>query len=146
MAFINEKISEEDVKKYGIDALWDKYHIKREKPFGFYFSWTIDRDRDISLMRVHSGREELSNRITFVLIINGIVIEVELDKFGGDGSARLGDNKPMTTTWKMVSIHQPPNCLLTRDEIIQVLKESLTAYKVSGFSWPVEQHTALFRF
>ena len=44
MGFINEYISESDIKKYDIKALDEKYYKAHYEP-----SWTVDHERDIYL-------------------------------------------------------------------------------------------------
>lgn len=146
MGFVNEKVSDEDVVKYGIDTLWGQYHFKGEKLPGFYSSWTIDRQKDIFLMRVRTGREELFNQITFVLIGPDMRIEITLNVFGDGNNTKKGENKPITTIWELDSIHLSENCPRNKEQVLEILKEALTEYKVRGVAWPVEQHTAVFRF
>lgn len=56
MAYVNEYIPEADVKKYGLEEIDSKFlstGINRR-------DWTIDRERDIYLRQVTTGRDELS--------------------------------------------------------------------------------------
>ncbi|WP_294872943.1 hypothetical protein [Sulfuricurvum sp. RIFCSPLOWO2_12_FULL_43_24] len=48
MAFVNEYISQEDKEKYGLDALWGKYHDASHQKLPNKKDWTIDRERDLA--------------------------------------------------------------------------------------------------
>lgn len=99
-----------DLKKCEIEIVWGEYDITRKTLPGSCCSCTIDRERDIYLTLVGIGREEYSNRMTYILFWKKASIEVVLDKFGNDSSVRIGDDKPITTTWDLVSIHLPLKC------------------------------------
>ena len=71
MAFINEYIPEEDIKKYGIREIWDTFH-----PFGKgdinlqkKHSWTLDEEREIFFIPASSGKEEFSNITTCIFFM-----------------------------------------------------------------------------
>lgn len=51
MAFVNEYISEEDIKKYEIREIWDKFHpfSKNDMNLLKKHSWTVDKERDVFL-------------------------------------------------------------------------------------------------
>ncbi|MBF0342177.1 MAG: hypothetical protein HQL95_14625 [Magnetococcales bacterium] len=125
MAFIIEKISDEDVVKYNIEALWKKYHPFAEKLPGFYYLWVVDKDRDIYFMRVESGKDiDTSNQIGFELVWGGVTIKAQLRKF----SVQCDDENTEIVEWVMERIYHHDDCPYSRDEIISILKEALTSY------------------
>jgi hypothetical protein len=140
-AFINEFVSDEDMLKYPVQRIWETYHGKGPRLPGFRYDWTIDRQQQIFLMFVKSGREEFSNRLTFVLWLSGRTIEFKLDKLGS------GDLKePILTIWKMATLPDVTGTGKNIDEIAAIIKAAISAYKVSGVRFPVQQHTAVFQF
>ncbi len=56
MAFVNEYVSEEDIRKYDLVTLRLQYNPVWKKegklPYNYQFTWTIDRERDIFLISV----------------------------------------------------------------------------------------------
>jgi hypothetical protein len=137
MAFVNEYVSAEDVKKYDLDGINRKFGKDPE----IRYQWTIDRANDFFLMWMSRGREEFAGRQTFVFWWKGEVLPVYMES---EGSGRL--NEKTTTIWRSAGIELPPQLAGQREEITQVLKEALTAYKVSGIGVPVADHTAMFEF
>lgn len=55
MAYVNERISDEDMVKYRIDEMAWGYQAN------LYRSWVIDRERDIYLRRASDDRGETNN-------------------------------------------------------------------------------------
>ena len=56
MAFVNEYISKEDIEKYDIFGIWNKFlpereHVKKETEKRYIPQWTIDRERFGFLMQ-----------------------------------------------------------------------------------------------
>ncbi len=137
MAFVNEYVSEEEAKKYDLDGI--------NRQFGrdpdIRYSWTIDRERNVFLMWIKAGREEFASEETFVLWWDGLVVPVYTIKGGG---GRLSEKS--TTIWRLRGIDLPSELTDKRDELIAVLKEALTEYKVFGIGVPVADHTAIFEF
>lgn len=150
MAFVNEYISEEDIKKYDIKGIFQQLQVWRwkdifENPLpGSRLHWTIDRERDVFVMvGIEAGRDELSNRLTSAMWWKGQVLSIGLEK-GGDGSL-VGK---VTTVWRLLGIAYPNGKAFDgdKDAIIRDLKDALTEYKVFGITWPVADHTAVFEF
>ncbi len=82
MPFVNEHIPEADIEKYEIKK-WDKkFQIGHYKP-----SWTVDRERDIYLRFIESGREELSGQWIFCLYWKSHHLGIRL-RISGGGAAR----------------------------------------------------------
>jgi hypothetical protein len=121
MAFINEKIPMDDIKKYGLNE------INRRYAWG-ELVWTVDRDRDIYLRQVRAGREEFSHESTWNLYWGGELLEVDIAIKDAGGT-------PRGECWahkKVQRIQVPPHLASKRDEILADLKEALTAYKDGG--------------
>lgn len=125
MAFINEFVSEADVKIYGLDGIWDACHPLRkgERPFGFRYAWSIDRDRRIFLMWVGAGREEFSNRLEFALWWNGNLLTATLDDVGKEKNSK---------TWDLINIRIPTDFKNGNADVVSVLKEALIVYGYRG--------------
>lgn len=56
MAFVNEYATDEDIEKYDLNEIWDKYHPARKGKYyvGNQPEFTIDRERDFFL--IHNSR------------------------------------------------------------------------------------------
>ena len=80
MAFVNEYISEENIKKYDIEALDKKYNKGFNKP-----DWTVDHERDMYLRYINSGREEFSDEYTFCFYWQAQLFEMTFKVNGGGG-------------------------------------------------------------
>lgn len=142
MAFVNEPIPEEDIKKYEI-AKWDEKYLK-----GHYQpSWTVDRERDMYLRYICTGHEELCNRWTFSFYWKKYVLSVQLDSSGG-GEWRGTQCRHYDLVRLMISLFDPlPESLEAhRPEILADLKEALIAFKDLGVLSSSTSHTATFNF
>jgi hypothetical protein len=137
MAFVNEYVSAEEAKKYDLDGINKRFGKDPE----IRYQWTIDRTKDVFLMWMKRGREEFAGRQMFALWWKGEVLPVYTES---EGSGRLDEKT--TTIWHSAGIELPTELAWQREEIIQVLKEALTEYKVSGIGVPVADHTAVFEF
>lgn len=148
MAFVNEYISEEDLKKYDVEGMFKKLGVWKKffespRPPGCELEWTIDRERDVFITWIDVGREEFCNRLTFALWWKGQVLSVGLE-VGGDGSL-VGR---VTTVWRLLGIAYPNGKAFDgdRDTVILDLKDALTEYKVHGIKPVIADHTAVFEF
>lgn len=131
MAFVKEKISQEDFDKYKIQRYGKKI------PNALYpgSSWTIDRDKNIHLINFSTGgREpEESNIRKFIFFSNGDIylISMLLDII------QLGE-KSWTFTWTLKHcefIKDLSNTTIAKysyDEIILKLKEAMRTYRLAG--------------
>lgn len=121
MAFVNEYIPEADSEKYGIKEI-----NKRFLSTGT--SWTIDRERDIYLRNVAHGREEFRHQSTWTFYWHGELLVVKLDmvKAGGKRGEACWAHK------KIRGIELPQHLEGKRAEILNDLREALTAYKDGG--------------
>lgn len=136
MVFVNEFISRDDMEKYGIREINKKYLKMNSRN-----SWTIDRERNIYLRYMMSGREDLSNLHTFTFFWGGELFEVQLF---GDGYAKRGGSG--LSIWRPRLIDIPSKFSERREEILGDLKEALTEYKEAGVFTTVEQHAVRFEF
>lgn len=124
MAFVNEYIPPEDFVKYGIEAIdlqyWNTTLRSRQ--------WTIDRERNIYLRAVASGKEELSHISTWSLYWKS-----DLILFQREGVAYQG--KPGGPCWshtKVSKLALPPYLEGHREEIHQDLHDAFLAYRDGG--------------
>lgn len=136
VTFINEITSDEDVKKFGLEEIDKKY-----RHLTFRSGWTIDRERNIYLRKVESGREEYANQAGFTLYWKGTLIYVALSSKGGGERGGAG-----WTEWTLRSINIPAELQDKREVIIADLKEALTAYKDFGAYSATTTHAGLFKF
>lgn len=90
MAFVNEYVSAEDVKKYGLEEINRQYRKSNVQP-----DWTIDRD--IYLRWIHSGREEFADQHDFTLYWKGTLIFLRLKRKEGYVVARGGTDGPCSS-------------------------------------------------
>lgn len=81
-------------------------------------------------MRVGIGREEESNRHTFVFYLKGEQFEVKLDQL--PGGSKGFDERPFKKLWGLVGIWPSQPKAATRDEVLVVLKEALTVRGYDG--------------
>jgi len=137
MAFVNEWVSQEDIKKYDLPSFWMKFHWWTPVTY----TWTVDRQRNVFLLKVGSGREDTSNHIDFVLCWDGEITRIGLIKHEASQSPN-----EMATRWELIGFDFPNVSAHSRDEIVDMLKDALRAYKRSGIVWPVENHTSIFDF
>lgn len=124
MAFVNEYIPEEDIKKYDI-ATWDAKYLKGHcQP-----DWTRDRERDIYLRYICTGREKFAGRWTFCLYWQGTAMSVDLDVSGSDAQAREQRRHYKLVGIRLAPFKPMPEALLARKgEILCDLKEALIAF------------------
>ncbi|NOR71049.1 MAG: hypothetical protein GQ532_15355 [Methylomarinum sp.] len=147
MTFINEYVSENDIKKYGLEEIQLSYnpaYRKRGFSSAYKYMWTIDRERETYLMRCRSGREEFSNRVTWVMNLQGELITIETDLAGG-GSHSYKE-KPYIKIWDLVSIESSAHIQVEHQSIIQLLKEALMIYGDSGANSYVDDVIVKFNF
>lgn len=132
MAFVNEYVPEDDIKKYKLDEIWLKYHPEEKSvPNHYRHEWTVDRERDIYLKWVNVGREEYSSRLTFVLYWKGEFFTADLDLVGIGRPQKLTE-RPYRKVWELVGIWPSQPKTATREEVLAVLKEALTVRGYDG--------------
>jgi hypothetical protein len=133
MTFVNEYATDDDIEKYDLNGVWDKYHPARKGKYylGQRPSFTIDRERNIYFKTIRSGRFDESNRKTALLWINERHIIVELIKAGGLNPKGLNTN-PFKIRWELVGYHPDPGILQSKKQIMAILNEALIVYGYSG--------------
>ena len=130
MAFVNERISEEDRKKYGLDEV-DKWLSNTGKVPNR--DWTIDHEREIYLREVNRGREEYRYKSTWHFYWRGELMTVCLETLssGGERGGHGWSHYKLVDCY-MKGFFVPDHLADRREEIIEDLKDALTAYKGGG--------------
>jgi len=138
MAFVNEYVSEEDVKKYDLESVWKK--VTWDTPLQYV--WTVDREQNAFLIAYASGREEFSNQIDFALCWDREIHTARLVK----NNDRLNGIENLVTNWRLIGIDCAAGSMHSKEEVLAILKDALSAYKLAGVAIPVKNHTAIFDF
>ena len=142
--FVNARISEEEVEKYGLRELWDRYDpdvYGGMDPFaGGYQEWVVDKSADAFLMRVDSGGRDDPGRLTYVLHWKNqdYVAVLRL----GSGTSKSFKEVPYVKYWELKHISGPGNI----KEAKQVLKSALTAYGAIGLLRKIDDVVLHFDF
>lgn len=131
MAFVNEFIPPEDVEKYGLKAIDAKFVMGCTNAR----DWTINRERDIYLRNVANGGgpdPDSRNQTKWTFYWRGTPLFLRLDLMGGGG----GRGEPGWSHWKLVWLNGsnglPKHLKPHKAQILEELKEALTAYKDFG--------------
>lgn len=122
MAFVNEYMAKDDIEKYHIEELDKRFWVGHYKP-----QWTVDRERDVYLRRLRSGREDAAGRTLFYFYWKGCEILADMlvkphDNRGGEPGSHY-------------SIHDlkvPNEVSVHREQIISDLKDALVVRKDNG--------------
>lgn len=144
MSFVNEFVPEEDINKYRLREIWDKYHpfSKEGLNKSFRHSWTIDREKDVFIIPASTGREEFSNQTIWILWWKGVELSVTLRQ---SGSEKISEGTGLVV-WELESIWKPQGCAINDREIIPVLKEALSAYGFYGIYRQLPDYKVGFKF
>lgn len=147
MAFVNEYISEENIKKYNIREILKKFHPlfddnDLDAVFGKY-SWTIDKDEYIFLILVTQGREDESNQESCAFWWKGTLLGI---KIANEGGGLDYTNKTGSVTWGLVDIWRPDDFSVPEIEIINSLKDALIVYQLRGVRIPMDHYSVNFNF
>jgi hypothetical protein len=155
MAFVNEIVSEEDIRKYGLDELlaeFNPFKWKRGRPPGFVPAWTIDRERGIYFGLVKSieesgpsGRPEPTGRTSWILNCQGRRAQFTVERVWEAGSRELTDS-PFRVVWdlKWADTSGMPN--VSQEQAIGWVKEALTVYDHAGAKGQVPNTVVSFMF
>lgn len=135
MAFVNERVPDQDVQKYGMRAVNARYGKG-----DFDYRWTVDRDRDIYLRWMTYDREDIG-RNEFSFFWKGALIPVRL--YGKGEGVRGGKG---STTWKFGGWTLPDALKSQTSQVVADLKEALVAFKDAGVGSVITDHTAYFDF
>jgi hypothetical protein len=142
MSFVNEKVSEQDIEKYGLREINKKFF----KGDHSYF-WTIDRANDVYLRSMGNNWQEPEEQV-FSFYWKGHQFQIDLricdssGVRGGAGSVTWGLSS--NTTEKMVPL--PQSLEAYRSQITADLKDALRAYKDGGYFSATTEYTAHFLF
>ena len=124
MAFVNERIPETDVEKYGLVEIDRKCF-----PATNSRDWTIDRERNIYLRHVAiPHRETTDNKHQWTFFWKGTILWFErlITDFKG------GPNKPCWSHSKVSKFDIPESLRDHREEIHSDLREAFLAYRTGG--------------
>ncbi|NKI93554.1 hypothetical protein [Rhizobacter sp. SG703] len=136
MTFINEYISAQNIKKYDIEEI-DRRFLK----VTFQPDWTVDKERDIYLRFVGSGREEFATQKECTLYWYGVLLTVRLDQQTGTA--------PDGSRWrhyKLLQLDLPESIADQRSKVVSDLKEGLIAYQGGGVYSSGARSTTTFDF
>jgi hypothetical protein len=141
MTFVNEIVSEADIEKYGLRDINQKYHSALRD---MTCKWTIDRERDIYVRYMGSGREDLSDHVTFTFYWKGnlffwTILLME--------SGRKNDHHQ--TVWGLIEnkdLYIPAELEAKRPEILKDFKEALVAENEAGFLTKPKSYSVDFKF
>lgn len=142
MTFINEKVIEQDIEKYGFREI-NKQFVRGD--VSYY--WTIDRDRNIYLRDMGGNWQEPTEmRMSFYwkghLLRQDLRLIESTSTRDGEGSQTLG----LSTISERKTIWLPPELEGNRQQITDDFKEALLAYKGSGVFSTLTSYTAKFLF
>jgi hypothetical protein len=136
MTFVNEYISPEDVEKYHIKEINKQFFKGHYKP-----DWTIDRERDIWLRYMTTGREDFASHWNFALYWKGRLLHIQLEVSGG------GKNRgEQWRHYKILRLGVGSALQAHEAEIKADLKEALVAFRDAGVQSTSTQFTATFDF
>jgi hypothetical protein len=121
MAFVNERVSDEDI---------DAYELSMEKGKGHW--WTRDKERNLYLWGGERGNPARGQEMHgyFYLFISGIRLRLAISLGQWSKNWHV---KPYVVAWDQLLWIDPPDCGgLDRTAVINLLKEALVAYGRNG--------------
>jgi hypothetical protein len=131
MPFVNEYIPADDIEKYDLKTIDQKFIVGGTNAR----DWTIDRERNIYLRNVANGggnEPEIRNQTTWSFFQHGEILTLRLDLITGGGGRR----EPGWSHWRLVRVNGSyglPELLKPfKEQILQDLKSALLAYKDGG--------------
>lgn len=129
MSFVNERISTEDVEKYGLEAI-DRSYMGRTRAR----DWTIDKEREIYLRNVASEREERQGFETWNFYWQGDLIEFVAHV---SDIVKTPDRTSAKITWNIerygiLDQSRRKEFLAKEVQFFALLKEALMAYQLGG--------------
>jgi hypothetical protein len=146
MAFVNEYASDEDIEKYGLKEIWDRYFPNRKNEWltGGRPALTIDHDRNTFLLPIGQGSSGSGNRTMFLLYFDGhnIRADLELTK----NSSKKVSERPFFRDWNLAYLNLPGNIEHRREEIVDVLKDAVVSYGYRGVSRQIPSTQVSFNF
>jgi hypothetical protein len=131
MAFVNEFISAEDVEKYGLKTIDQKFIVGGTNAR----DWTIDREREIYLRNVAIGggaEPEIRNQTKWTFYWRGTPLTLRLDLLDAGGEP----GEPGWSHWKLVWVNGsyglPENLKSCKVQILEDLRAALVACQGLG--------------
>lgn len=130
MAFVNEYIPPDDVKKYGFEQL-NRRPNRGSTPAD---DWTVNREADIWLRQFYMEMDHTAVRGGYTGVSawdfywKGNLLWVEVKDGGGGG----GYGKPRWQKKKLLRIDIPESLDVHREQIMTDLVSAFTAYKGAG--------------
>ena len=121
MAFENARLTKEEIVEFEKKELKDPWLI--DVNMRRLSICTIDRERDIFLLRRFQDREAPENYY-FVLYWKGTILPIQLRAQWNTSKARV---------WELISIKIPSLLRGEKIEIIECLKEALIVYSYDGY-------------
>ena len=139
MAFVTERISEEDIEKYDLlkpcNEICEKYHQSKLSCASLNSrDWCIDRERGIWLFPVRSitigdPRDmEFSGEVIWLLHYRGKDIEIDLRNIHNEYTGKKDTDNPFILIYELESIRSDLGDI-TKQEIVDILKEILNEFK-----------------
>ena len=154
MPFANEVVSEEDIKRHGLDELMKQYNEwnwRNGRPSIFTHSWTIDRERGVFVLPVKtwhevgpSGRSEPTSRTTWLIDTGGRRVAAVLDQVPGTWSSF--SDSPFHIAWNLIDVDTTHAPEVSRSQVVQLLKEALAVYGYGGVRRQVPNTVVTFKF
>jgi hypothetical protein len=151
MTFVNEYVSDEDIKKYKLDDLVNCYRNDPYKklPSSVYkHSWTIDKDSNIFLLMIGaiedtgpSGRPESTGVVRFLLSVNGEVTEFHLRH--APNSSKNNKERPYKIIWDLVKMASKKSI---DEKFLSELKNALSTYGYRGVGYSIDDIQVEFKF
>ncbi len=158
MWFINEFVSDEDIEKYNLYELWNKYNKyasarmpEQRLKFGYDIYWTIDRELDSWLIMIEQVRSIQytdhpidTNEYVFILFLNGKNIEVRLSKSPESSVNSLC--QPYYIVWDLKSIKpiELPNS--TIEDTMSIFKKAMVTLGLDGANRQINNTVVKFNF
>ena len=150
MAFVNEYISQDDIKKYKFDEMLFKANPELKGVLPSYYTpiWTIDRERNIYMQSTGSydqARED-DPWVRFKLVIHDKSVFNFKLWYGAGKSVKTTDD-PYIIVWDFKSMDVVSNSYdIPQNEITQLLKEALTVYGYLGAGVQIKNTVVRFNF
>jgi hypothetical protein len=119
MAFVNELVPEEQKSKFDPKVFFNPTQFNGPIEM---FRWTIDRERDVFLIRLGGGGREPEIPKLFALSWKGNVVKFDA-LIHSKGTKEVG----LTVDWNVSNVHIPPQLEMEREEVLKLLKEGLDA-------------------
>lgn len=150
MAFVNEYMSQEDIEKYGFEALAKEYsNLYDSSSFLIDSHWTVDKEKESWLCWFRNEPDPYIDHATtrenvFILHYKGANIEARV--WLEEDSKLSIYQSPYIVIWRFISI-SPSSFEGTQEaEIKTVLQEALSVYGLRGIRAQGEGKNAVVEF